>query len=525
MRKNLSFFNFTPFLLIFLTLIGLFLRFYKLTEWFFFMIDEDLTSFLIKRMLFERKPLLVGFSFPGDIYPGPLFYYLGALIMVLFKMSPGGWAYFASLVSSTGIPFIYYVGKKIFKSATLGVFAAILYTFSYLINIHNRTFNPLITGPILTLLVYFSLYKIIEKKQLNWVYPLILALTLAAQTEGSNLSLIFLTIFMWLAYKLPIRHPKVLKAMGIFFLSHITVLIFDLRHHFVVSRALIKFFSFKHSSGFNLKTSLQAIPLLPRTLARILFISGPTDLTKQILPCKKYLILIDKQLDKQLPLLIFAWFLVIFFLASFFLKKKRSFGLKIVTANIFVNLFGLVVYGLLLPGYAHEWFFVVFFSGLCLVAAYLFAFLWRGGLLNKILVLVFLLIFIISNLKTTLRATSSYGFKNKNEAVLYAVEQVRGQDFYLQSLGSCFRWGYRYLFWLNKHEPVISFMDYLLAGWLYPKIEVKEKPKIGVVIVNWEDKETEGFMEKYKQYLQKTRERKTFEQIEILIVNESENLI
>ena len=485
------------------------------------MMNEAFVSFLKKRLLFKKKPLLVGLPFPGEIFPGPLSYYIRAFIMILSGMNPLGQTVFSSLVSIIAIPLIYFVGKKIFRSSNIGLFAAIIYTFSYLINIHNRASNTLVMGPISALIVYLALYKIIKDKKINWIYPLTLALVMAAQTDGSNLSLIVLTLLIWLIYRLPIKHHKVFKAIGIFLLSHITVLIFDIRHNFVATKALIKFFSFKKSvSVINLKAFFEATLLLPRTLARIFFISGPVDLTKQILPCKKYLTLIDQELSPTH--LIFAWFILIFFVISFFFKRKKSFGLKIINAHLLVLFLGLLAFNLLFLSSGYEWFFVIFFPGFCLIAAYFLDFLWKGNrFLNKACVLGFLLIFSLSNFRTTLTGTSSYGFKNKNEAVLYSVEQVEGQDFYLESLGSCFRYGYRYLFSLHGHEPTVSYMDYLLAGWLYPKKPVEKKPETGVIIVNWEDKEAPEFLEKYENYLKKTYKKKTFEKIQILIIDES----
>lgn len=528
MKKILANFDFTLFLysrktlliifLIFLTLIGAFLRFFKIYEWFFFMIDEDLTAFLIKRMLYEKKPLLIGFSYPGDIYTGPLFYYLGALLLILSKMNPLSWAIFSSLINTLTIPLVFYVGRKIFKSCRVGLFGAIIYTFSYLINLHNRTFNPLVTGSLLTLLVYLSLYNIIVNKKLNWIYPLSLTLSFASQTEGSHLSLIALTVFIWIIYKLPLKNQKVLKAIVIFLLSHITVLIFDLRHNFVVLKALLKFFSFKESSNLNFSRVFKSFPILARAFARIFFISGPADLTKQILPCQKYLDLTLKQLPTIM--VVFSSLIMGIFLVFFIFSKKPAFGLKIISIHLLIIFLGLFSYGLLLPGYAHEWFFVVFFASFCLMAAYFFDNIYRGSLFNKFFVVFFLLVFAVSNLKTTLTANSSYGFANKNEAVLYALSQVKDKDFYLESLGGCYRYGYRYLFWLHHHEPTVSYMDYLLAGWLYPKKEIKELPKSGVVIVNWKDQEIPGFKEKYLEYLKKTVEKKSFQKIEVLIIEE-----
>ena len=68
-------------------LIGFFFRTYHIVEWLDFGHDADLYSWIIKDILVNHHPRLIGqlTSAPG-IFIGPLFYYLLAPFFVLTKM-------------------------------------------------------------------------------------------------------------------------------------------------------------------------------------------------------------------------------------------------------------------------------------------------------------------------------------------------------------------------------------------------------------------------------------------------------
>ena len=50
---------------IFLLISAIFLRFYKLKELFFFMVDESTINLVAKRIIVDKRPILLGPDIPG----------------------------------------------------------------------------------------------------------------------------------------------------------------------------------------------------------------------------------------------------------------------------------------------------------------------------------------------------------------------------------------------------------------------------------------------------------------------------
>lgn len=64
-------------------------------------------------------------------------------------------------------------------------------------------------------------------------------------------------------------------------------------------------------------------------------------------------------------------------------------------------------------------------------------------------------------------------------------------------------------------------MDGCYWGWLYPRPN-SEKPRLGVVMVNFIEYETDDFYKKYRNYKMKTNDSRQFGKIEVLIVKDDE---
>lgn len=499
-----------------LIIFGALSRFLRTKDLLFFMVDEDIGSFIVKRILIDKRLILIGGDIPGGLHTGPAFYYLSALIMFFSKMNPVGQGIFASLVNVLTIPIIYFVGQKIFSSKTIGLFAAVIYSLSTLIVIHNRTFNTLTLAPLLSLLVYFSLFQIIKKKKLNWVYPLTFAIILTVQSEGSGFSLLFLTVFFWIIYHLPTKNKKTISAILLFFSAHLTVLIFEIRHNFQLTKNLVKFLSLSGTPKIDLLKSISALKLIPNTISRIFLLTGQNDISKQITPCSQYIL----QNEKKIPLfmIMFSLFVLIFFFLKF-LKNKKNFGLQIVGVHLLTMILGLILYNLMLPGYMFEWLFVIFFPGFCFILAYIFLSCWKNKLFRPAIVIT-VAAFALYNFFLNVNLKNTYGFGIKQKAVKYAISQIGDKDFFLDSIGNCFGFGgYRYLFYLSGAEPTHSYMDAVFGNWFYQAPQTKA-PALGVVMVNPADVEQGSFFENYQKYLKKAIEKKHFGEIEVLIVRD-----
>lgn len=496
-----------------ITLSAIFLRFFKLADIFYFNIDEDWYNYIVRRIVVEKRPVLIGWEIPGGIFTPPVMYYVGAIVMFLFNSNPIGFAITASVTGVISVLLVYFVGKKIFNSEKIAVYSSVIYCFSFFINIYNRLSITLHLSPVVALLTYYSLFKIVKEKKHEWLVALSFILIFATQ-EGSMTSLIILTIVCLLLFKTKIRFKLILISLGIFLSSFIPILIFDLRHNFQILHKFINFISPSYQ-GLTRSSFIDVKPfvLMFRSLSRTLLPTGPADLNKQILPCKSYLDTINSQTPTIFVLL--GFFLILFFILKLF-SKKSVFGQKIVSLHLLVISLGLIFYSLLNPGHLYEWFFIVLTPGYCYIAAFTLNFISKSKR-GKILTMFLFLIFIAVNVKYLLNITSNTGYKNKIAAVRYIVSELNNSSFSLDTLGNgCNAYGFRYLFtYLNK-EPVKSYIDDKYAGWLYPKAQITNSD-FKVYIVPVEDLDS---LESRSQYILTQNEavkRRIFGDFDVLI--------
>jgi len=161
---------------------------------------------------------------------------------------------------------------------------------------------------------------------------------------------------------------------------------------------------------------------------------------------------------------------------------------------------------------------VIFFPGLIFIVAYFLSECWSVKQL-RLLIFIFMGIFIFYNTKSILNTYSYFGLKHKNEAVAYALDKVNKNSFYLDSIGSCGTLGYLYLFWHNGQLPTHSLgLMNQLTPTLIPK-PVGPQPKLGVVMVSGLGDHTTDFLYKYDSYKKFANESRIFGSIEVLIVD------
>lgn len=507
----MKFFRKYWFIIILLT-IATFLRFYKLSELFFFNIDEDWYSYIVRKIYILHKPVLIGWQIPGGLYVPPVMYYFGTLLMFLSRGNPLGLAINASLFGIVGAFLIYYVGKTLFKSHLIGIYSLIIYVFSYLINIYDRITLTIYLGPILSLLTYLSLFKLIEEKQKKWLF-ILSGIFIFSTQEGSLISLIFLSIFSLIIFKVKYKLRDYLAPFLIYLATFLPLVIFNFRHQFQLTNGLITFFKL---SGFNSKTltfPFSYLSLMMKTFIRMLVPTGINDLNVQILPCKEYLDHISKVTPSYYPII--GLFLLIIFIVLRQIKKVNL-GKKLIIIHLSIVTFGLLVYSIVNPGHLYEWFFVVLFPAYSFIIANLLYYLTNK--VHKIIPLFLLTLFIFINLKFIITVNAAVGYKDKIAAVKYAASIINGKDFDLEILGNrCNGYGYRYLFTYIGKEPVKSYIDYQFAEWLYPKTQEKEST-VKIVLVPLPDLDTEELRSKYEDYKKEALQSKKFHNLEVLLI-------
>src|SRR3989344_465494 len=152
-------------LLVLILAVGAFLRLYRIGDYMTFLGDEGRDAIIVRRLLVNFDPILVGPGTSiGSMYLGPLYYYLIAPSLFLANFSPVGPSVFIVLVGVATIYFIYHVGREWF-GLSAALIAAILYAVSPIVIIYSRSsWNPNIM-PFFALLSVYSIWKVFKSSE------------------------------------------------------------------------------------------------------------------------------------------------------------------------------------------------------------------------------------------------------------------------------------------------------------------------------------------------------------------------
>lgn len=218
-RKIVSFLQKPSTILLFILLLGLFLRVYNIWDNIFFSYDQARDAQRIQELVFARDIKLVGpeTDIPG-IFNGPLFYYLIAPIYVIFHFDPNYVALFLAFINLSGVLILYKLALILFKEKKVALIAAFLWVISF----EQLGFSKYISNASLmsiSTMIFFlglALY-FIEKKSLG----LIISVIGLASAIHFNIYLGYLGLFYFIFYFL--YRPKI--NIKLYILSSILLLV------------------------------------------------------------------------------------------------------------------------------------------------------------------------------------------------------------------------------------------------------------------------------------------------------------
>lgn len=254
-----------------------FFRLWNIEGYMTFLGDEGRDALVIKDLLVNRHfPFIGPPTSIGNIYLGPLYYYMMAVPMALFWLNPVAAAVQVAIIGILTVWLIYYLGKQWF-GAKAGLIAAFLYSISPVTIYYSRSsWNPN-PAPFFTLLAILGMYKAHTSRNFLW-----LALTgfgVAAAAQMHYLALILIPIFgilwlieVWKYYKQKIAGKFFIRGTLISILVFLILLsplvIFDFRHNFMNYRAVSEFFSNRETTvNVNPFNSLsRALPIFNHNL-------------------------------------------------------------------------------------------------------------------------------------------------------------------------------------------------------------------------------------------------------------------
>lgn len=257
--------------------VAAFLRFYRISEYMTFLGDEGRDALVIKDLLVNHHlPFIGPPTSIGNIYLGPLYYYMMALPMSIWWLNPVSAACLDALLGVLTVWLIYLLTKRWFGFYP-AVIAAWLYTISPVTIIYSRSsWNPN-PAPFFALLTILGLYKLNQSGNFRWLILSGGALAFAAQMHYLALILIPIVIVLWVHEILYRRYQKkeiqnlvsgTLLGLVIFLILMSPLVIFDLRHNFMNFKAISLFFSNRETTvNVNPFNSLdRALPIYMHNL-------------------------------------------------------------------------------------------------------------------------------------------------------------------------------------------------------------------------------------------------------------------
>ncbi len=523
MKRFFTFFkNHQSLIATFIIILGLSLRLYRFNELFYYAIDEEKGLYIIRGITTATHFPTVGHPSSIGFRLGPLLYYLLAPVYKIFRQSPLVWGYISVLASIFTMILIYQIGKRI--SNVAGLLALAFYSFSYFTVLYDRRGWQVSFHSLIALTIFYSLLKL-KKGSVSWLFILIFALIAASQFEVATLLFIPFVIIAFLLFHIPLTRKQLAFCLVVFLLSQSGLILFDIRHQFLNTRYFINYFRPQENIRIErnvpltgLRSSYLAHNLIPGTLTRAIFPFGSPNLAIQYANCPQYLSSKQNQIPFLFEIPVMA--ILLFGAKNAWDKrhdKKEPSQIIVLCVVLFTIYFSaLSIYTYIFQGEMAEYYLIPTFSFFFIVTSYFLSLLFNARMKWGVILGVFLFAFF--NIYKLLISENSYGFKQKIDAVKYALSKVDNKPFRLNSFQTCwYSGGYRYLFTMFGKEPTISYMDqYFLEYYTPDKITL---PQYDVTILT---PELVGDTPKgYKEYRDLIRSkadfRNQFGEIEVYI--------
>ena len=312
-------------------LLGAFFRLYRIDQYMTFLGDEGRDVIVVRRLLVDFDPILVGPGTSiGNMYLGPLYYYMMAPALLLANFSPVGPAVMIALLGIATIFFVWFVAREWFGKFA-AVVASLLYAITPVIITYSRSsWNPNIM-PFFALLTIYSIWQFWSpyantgrqaegSKRFRWLIVAGISIAFVLQSHYLGLLLIPTLGFFWLLTFVKVKgeRQKVKEFIKqsiiggfLFLLLMSPLVIFDARHGWRNFEAIKVFFTQRQTTvSARPWTAIPKLwPLIQKVSARL--ITGTNELAGSFAA-------------KIIPILSFGAVLTSFYKSKFKKDKKAN---------------------------------------------------------------------------------------------------------------------------------------------------------------------------------------------------------
>ncbi len=448
MEKLKKMFNGRILAILTITLVVLLFGFYRFNQRFAFNWDQSDDANKVAEMISLKKPLLIGPRVANEsgFFVGPFHYYFLAPFFVLFNGDPiaeGIAAIVVALITSISG---YLLASKMFNKR-LGLFTGLI--FASMTSI--QSWNVMYTS-FFGILGYFLCWKIINSK--TKYFPLLMFVYGMAATSHlvpASMGLSILVALIISAKKPTFK--QIFLGIGLFLISFVPNLIFDLRHDFLNLKKIIAFVSIDNHVGDH-----------PWWLFLRSFWRGVNLSTFAF------------DINKNQLLIILGNALVLSILIFEIIKIKNN-KLKLLTVVwMMTPLLALGFY----KGNIPEYYYGLSLSILpILLASFIKRLNWKIGL-------ILVIIFVSIRFYRIWQDRPMINLSDKKNVVKYIAQQKEDPIFNVSyDLPVGMETGYDYLFNFYKHQPVNTNQGHLYTIVLLPSGEdekvVYKSNRIGVI--------------------------------------------
>lgn len=229
---------------------GLFLRLYRIQDFFMFLGDQGRDALIVKRIaLLQNLPAIGPPSSIGEVFLGPFYYYILAPFLLISGLNPVGLAVGVALLSVIGIYSAYLLAKSVVPGRT-ALFFLIIATFSAeLVRIARFSWNPNLLPYFAFITLYFFARSLEEKNKQKVRDTVLFGLFFGLSFQLHHLAgLLALPVAVYFIVEMVRRKNASLLliplySLGAFLLTLLPLALFELRHQFLNTRNLVSVFT------------------------------------------------------------------------------------------------------------------------------------------------------------------------------------------------------------------------------------------------------------------------------------------
>ena len=495
-------------LLAIILIVAVFVRFYRINELHFFTYDQARDNLIVKRILVDHKWTLLGpQSSMRGVYLPPFYYYTLVPILWLSRLNPVGVDIYTATIGVLTVLLIWFMIREFFGKIPSLIIGALYATSPLVVELSHRAWNPN-TQPFFILLTIFFLARLFKTRKEIYLVLTSLVFGYAVNLHYGALCLaplwFFAFIWSWLKLK---KKKLILLAVFILFLFGAPLILFDLRHQFMLTKNVYTHFFAGERVSFSPQRFFE--PMIVSIFQLFVALLSGTFLKTAEVPfefwgkIKSVLDFDPVSIIAHKPLLVrYQWWGVGLFLGVIislvlaykdYFKKKVKSKVNFIVLNLLVAT--ILISGLVSRFYIGKFYFfyyIFIFSLPFLFLGFFFWFLWQRNWLKWLAIFIFIGMFWFNLNNVLVFEESGRTIKDiKLAAKVIAGDVQAGEVFNIAAnYRSPDRWDhnavdYRYFVEAYYHQRPLDWQpeDYERADFLYVVAEGKIDDPVNIQIM------------------------------------------